>query len=79
MPKIVRFHEVGGPEVLRIEEETPKQPGRARRLYSKPLDLRLPETPKTLSAQYVRLVRLVISPLANESQRCGPGVKEAQT
>jgi hypothetical protein len=28
MPKIVRFHEVGGPEVLRIEEETPKQPGR---------------------------------------------------
>lgn len=28
MPKIVRFHEVGGPEVLRIEEETPKQPGK---------------------------------------------------
>jgi NADPH:quinone reductase-like Zn-dependent oxidoreductase len=28
MPKIVRFHEVGGPEVLRIEEEPPKQPGR---------------------------------------------------
>jgi len=27
MPKIVRFHEVGGPEVLRIEEEVPKQPG----------------------------------------------------
>ena len=28
MPKIVRFHEVGGPEVLRIEEETSKQPGK---------------------------------------------------
>jgi len=28
MPKMVRFHEVGGPEVLRIEEETPKQPGK---------------------------------------------------
>jgi NADPH:quinone reductase-like Zn-dependent oxidoreductase len=28
MPKIVRFHEVGGPEVLRIEEEVPKQPGK---------------------------------------------------
>jgi NADPH:quinone reductase-like Zn-dependent oxidoreductase len=28
MPKIVRFHEVGGPEVLRIEEEAPKQPGK---------------------------------------------------
>jgi NADPH:quinone reductase-like Zn-dependent oxidoreductase len=28
MPKIVRFHEVGGPEVLRIEEEKSKQPGK---------------------------------------------------
>jgi NADPH:quinone reductase-like Zn-dependent oxidoreductase len=28
MPKNVRFQEVGGPEVLRIEEETPKQPGK---------------------------------------------------
>jgi NADPH:quinone reductase-like Zn-dependent oxidoreductase len=26
MPKIVRFHELGGPEVLRIEERTSKQP-----------------------------------------------------
>jgi NADPH:quinone reductase-like Zn-dependent oxidoreductase len=26
MPKVIRFHEVGGPEVLRIEEEPPKQP-----------------------------------------------------
>jgi NADPH:quinone reductase-like Zn-dependent oxidoreductase len=26
--KIVRFHELGGPEVLKIEEETPKQPGK---------------------------------------------------
>jgi NADPH:quinone reductase-like Zn-dependent oxidoreductase len=28
MPKIVRFHEVGGPEVLRIEKETSKQPAK---------------------------------------------------
>ena len=28
MPKIVRFHELGGPEVLRIEEETSKEPGK---------------------------------------------------
>ncbi|MCU1284387.1 MAG: putative oxidoreductase [Acidobacteriales bacterium] len=28
MPKIVRFHELGGPEVLRIEEEPTKQPGK---------------------------------------------------
>src|ERR1700676_3343992 len=28
MPKIVRFHKVGGPEVLRIEEQTTKQPGK---------------------------------------------------
>jgi hypothetical protein len=29
MPKIVRFHKLGGPEVLRIEEEKTKQPGYA--------------------------------------------------
>jgi NADPH:quinone reductase-like Zn-dependent oxidoreductase len=28
MPKIVRFHELGGPEVLRIEEESSRQPGK---------------------------------------------------
>src|SRR5579863_3202815 len=28
MPRIVRFHEVGGPEVLKIENEPPKQPGK---------------------------------------------------
>lgn len=28
MPKIVRFHEVGGPEGLRIEEGPLKQPGK---------------------------------------------------
>lgn len=29
MSKIIRFREVGGPEVLKIEEETPKQPGKS--------------------------------------------------
>jgi len=28
MPKMVRFHEVGGPEGLRIEEGPLKQPGK---------------------------------------------------
>ncbi len=28
MPKIVRFHKLGGPEVFKIEEETSKQPGK---------------------------------------------------
>jgi NADPH:quinone reductase-like Zn-dependent oxidoreductase len=28
MPKIVRFHKLGGPEVLKIEEEPSKQPGK---------------------------------------------------
>jgi NADPH:quinone reductase-like Zn-dependent oxidoreductase len=28
MPKFVRFHEVGGPEVLKIEEETSKKPAK---------------------------------------------------
>jgi len=28
MPKIVRFHSLGGPEVLRIEEAAPQQPGK---------------------------------------------------
>lgn len=27
MPKIVRFYELGGPEVLRLEEQPPQQPG----------------------------------------------------
>jgi|HubBroStandDraft_2_1064218.scaffolds.fasta_scaffold163516_2 hypothetical protein len=30
MPKIVRLHEKGGLEVLRIETELPKQPGMPR-------------------------------------------------
>jgi NADPH:quinone reductase-like Zn-dependent oxidoreductase len=28
MPKIVRFHKLGGPDVLKIEEEPSKQPGK---------------------------------------------------
>lgn len=28
MPRIVRFHQLGGPEVLRIEEEASRQPGK---------------------------------------------------
>lgn len=28
MPKIVRFHQTGGPEVLKIEEQPSRQPGK---------------------------------------------------
>jgi len=28
MPKIVRFHEIGGPEVLKIEDLPSKEPGK---------------------------------------------------
>jgi NADPH:quinone reductase-like Zn-dependent oxidoreductase len=28
MPKVVRFDEIGGPEVLKIEEEASRQPGK---------------------------------------------------
>src|SRR5947209_627401 len=28
MPKLIRFHETGGPEVLKIEDVTPQQPGK---------------------------------------------------
>jgi hypothetical protein len=28
MPKIVRFHQVGGPEVLRFDEQPSRQPGK---------------------------------------------------
>ncbi len=28
MPKVIRFHELGGPDVLKIEESTSRQPGR---------------------------------------------------
>src|SRR5436305_12034619 len=28
MPKMVRFHEVGGPEVLKLEEQPRRQPGK---------------------------------------------------
>ena len=27
MPRVVRFHELGGPEVLRIEDIPPREPG----------------------------------------------------
>jgi NADPH:quinone reductase-like Zn-dependent oxidoreductase len=28
MPRIIRFHQLGGPEVLKLESEAPKEPGR---------------------------------------------------
>lgn len=27
MPKVARFHQIGGPEVLKIEEQQSRQPG----------------------------------------------------
>ena len=58
MPKIVRFHKLGGPEVLKIEDETSKQPGRgevrlqvqAGRLEPGGIDVRPWPVPRTAEA-----------------------------
>jgi NADPH:quinone reductase-like Zn-dependent oxidoreductase len=58
MPKIVRFHEFGGPEVLRIEEETAKQPGKGEvRLKVQAVGLNRAES-MFIHDQYVERPRL---------------------
>jgi len=58
MPKVVRFHEIGGPEVLRVEEETPKQPGKGEvRLRVQAVGLNRAES-MFIRGQYVELPKL---------------------
>src|ERR1700733_5692198 len=58
MPKIVRFHELGGPEVLRIEQETSKQPGKGEvRLQVQAVGLNRAES-MFIRGQYLEAPRL---------------------
>src|SRR5689334_15891640 len=58
MPKIVRFHELGGPEVLRIEEEPSKRPGNGEaRLQVKAIGLNRAEA-LFIRGQYVEQPKL---------------------
>lgn len=58
MPKIVRFHEVGGPEVLQIAEEKSKQPGKGEvRLKVQAVGLNRAES-MFIRGQYVELPKL---------------------
>jgi NADPH:quinone reductase-like Zn-dependent oxidoreductase len=73
MPKIVRFHELGGPEVLRIEEEPSRLPGkgevklrvqasdlnRAEALYIRGLYLEAPNLPSRIGYEVAGAVEAV--------------------
>ena len=77
MSKVVRFHELGGPEVLKLEEETPQAPGageaqlevraiglnRAEAMYRRGLYLEQPSLPSRIGYEVSGVVRAV-----------GPGV-----
>jgi len=58
MPRIVRFHQLGGPEVLRLEEEPSKQPGKGEaRLNVRAAGLNRAES-LFMRGQYVELPKL---------------------
>ena len=58
MPKIIRFHQLGGPEVLRIEEEPSRQPGEGEaRLRVRAIGLNRAET-LFIRGQYVEQPKL---------------------
>ena len=80
MPKIVRFHELGGPEVLRFEDEPGRQPGkdevklrvqavglnRAETLYARGQYFERPELPSRIGYEASGVVEAV-----------GPGVDKS--
>jgi NADPH:quinone reductase-like Zn-dependent oxidoreductase len=73
MPRIVRFHQIGGPEVLRIEESTSQQPGqgevklrvqasglnRAESLYFHGRYLEQPQLPSRIGYEVAGVVEAV--------------------
>lgn len=73
MPKIVRFHELGGPEVLRIEEEPSRTPGkgevklkvqasglnRAESMYYRGFYLEQPNLPSRIGYEVAGVVEAV--------------------
>src|SRR5690349_12430659 len=79
MPKIVRFHEIGGPEVLRIEEESPRQPGNGEvRLKVRAVGLNRAEL-MFLRGQYVEAPKFPAGlgyEAAGVVEAVGPGVDQ---
>ena len=77
MSKVVRFHELGGPEVLKIEDEAPQQPGpgeaqvevhaiglnRAEAMFRRGIYMEQPSLPSRIGYEVSGIVRAV-----------GPGV-----
>lgn len=73
MSKVVRFHEVGGPEVLKLEDETPQQPGpgevqvdvraiglnRAEAMFRSGMYLEQPSLPSRIDYEVSGVVRAV--------------------
>ncbi len=75
--KVVRFHKMGGPEVLKLEEETPRQPGpgeaqlevraiglnRAEAMFRRGMYMEQPSLPSRIGYEVSGVVRAI-----------GPGV-----
>ena len=73
MSKVVRFHELGGPEVLKLEDETPQQPGpgealievraiglnRAEAMFRRGIYLEQPSLPSRIGYEVSGVVRAV--------------------
>ncbi len=73
MSKVVRFHEMGGPEVLKLEEETPPQPGpgeaqlevraiglnRAEAMFRRGIYLEQPSLPSRIGYEVSGIVRAI--------------------
>ncbi|MCU1313850.1 MAG: oxidoreductase, zinc-binding dehydrogenase family, partial [Acidobacteriaceae bacterium] len=73
MPKVVRFHQLGGPEVLRFEEQPSRQPGpgevrlrvqavglnRAEALYMRGFYFEKPELPSGVGYEAAGIVEAV--------------------
>lgn len=73
MSKVVRFHEMGGPEVLKLEEETPQQPGpgeaqlevraiglnRAEAMFRRGIYMEQPSLPSRIGYEVSGVVRAI--------------------
>ncbi|WP_428483283.1 zinc-dependent alcohol dehydrogenase family protein [Rhodopila sp.] len=73
MSKVVRFHELGGPEVLKLEDESPRQPGsgeaqvevraiglnRAEAMFRRGIYLEQPSLPSRIGYEISGVVRAV--------------------
>src|SRR5437764_15122887 len=63
MPKVVRFHETGGPEVLKFEDVPPQPPGKVGPIegasdWAEPCRVNVLSRTVYLSAEFARRTRL---------------------